>query len=65
MKKEMIHAALKGEMYHIYWHPHNFGANMDKNFVMLEKVLSCYKDCQRKYGMKSFTMAEMFDYIKK
>lgn len=65
MKKEMIHAAQKGEMYHIYWHPHNFGANMDKNFAMLEKVLLCYKECQMKYGMKSFTMAEMFDYLKK
>lgn len=65
MKKEMIYAAQNGEMYHLYWHPHNFGANMDKNFAMLEKVLLCYKECQKKYGMKSFTMAEMTEYLKR
>ena len=64
MKKEMIHAAQNGEMYHLYWHPHNFGANMDKNFAMLEKVLSCYKECQMTYGMQSFTMEEMTEYLK-
>lgn len=64
MKKEMIHAAQKREMYHLYWHPHNFGANMDENFAMLEKILLCYQECQKKYGMKSFTMEEMYDYLK-
>lgn len=59
MKNEMLHAAKTGEIYHIWWHPHNFGANMEQNLAFLEKVLMCYKDCLDKHGMQSCTMQEL------
>lgn len=65
MKKEMLHAAQNGEMYHIWWHPHNFGANMEQNLAFLEELLKCYKDCQQNYGMQSMTMNEMIEYLKR
>lgn len=64
IQKEMVHAAQKGEMYHLWWHPHNFGANMDANISFLESVLKTFKMCREKYGMMSFTMAELNEKLK-
>ncbi len=63
MKQEMLHAAKNGEMYHIWWHPHNFGANLEKNLAFLEELLKYYKACHEKYGMQSYTMNEMVKYL--
>lgn len=63
MKKEMLHAAQNGEMYHIWWHPHNFGANMEQNLAFLEELLMFYSECHTNYGMQSFTMNEMVEYL--
>ena len=65
IRNEMVHAAKKGELYHLWWHPHNFGANMEENFVFLENVLKTYKDCNYRYGMQSCTMNEFTDQLKK
>ncbi len=59
IKNEMIRAAKKNEVYHLWWHPHNFGSNMEKNFNFLIKVLDCYVMCREKYGMASLTMNEL------
>lgn len=64
MKREMIHAAKNNKMYHIWWHPHNFGANMDENFKFLEKLLICYHECNKKYNMQSYTMTELTNELK-
>lgn len=59
IRSEMMHAAKEGELYHLWWHPHNFGANMEKNFGFLEDILKVYKDCHDRYGMQSLTMNEI------
>lgn len=61
IKNELKYAAKHNEIYHIWWHPHNFGANMDKNMAILEEVLKSYSDCQKKYGMTSLTMNEVYN----
>ena len=58
IKKEMTRAAKRGEVYHLWWHPHNFGANMNENFSFLEKILNHYDLLKNRYGMKSLNMAE-------
>lgn len=63
ISKEMIDAAKNHKMYHIWWHPHNFGANMEQNLAFLERVLKCYSDCHEKYNMQSYTMNEMRNII--
>lgn len=60
IKRELVRAAKNNEIYHLWWHPHNFGSNMDENFTFLEKVLKCYIDCHNKYGMDSLTMKELY-----
>ncbi|MDD4589518.1 MAG: polysaccharide deacetylase family protein [Parabacteroides sp.] len=64
IKGEMIYAAKHGELYHLWWHPHNFGSNIEENFKFLEKILMCYQECHLKYGMESYTMNEFAKQIK-
>lgn len=60
IKKEMIYAAKNHELYHLWWHPHNFGSDMDKNLSFLEDILKCYMECHSKYNMESLTMNEFY-----
>lgn len=64
IKREMRYAAKHHELYHLWWHPHNFGANMDQNFTFLEKVLRCYQECKESDGMLSLTMSDFYRFMK-
>lgn len=59
IKKSMTHAAKKKELFHLWWHPHNFGANMNENFEILEEILKHYKYLNTKYNFKAATMVEI------
>lgn len=63
MKKEIEYAAQHNEVYHLWWHPHNFGDNIEKNLDKLDYVLSCYKECHEKYGMESYSMSDLSGLI--
>lgn len=63
IKDEMEYAAKNNALYHLWWHPHNFGANTKENFAFLEEILKHYAYCHEKYGMQSYTMSEMAEYI--
>lgn len=63
IKREIFYAAQNNEMYHLWWHPHNFGDNMNENLCFLENILKYYSKCHEKYGMQSYTMGEMAKYI--
>lgn len=58
IKKSMTHAAQKKQLYHLWWHPHNFGTNRDQNFAFLDEILTHYDDLKRKYGFESKTMSD-------
>lgn len=58
IKKEMHYAATHGELYHIWWHPHNFGADLEQNLSFLEDLLKYYQKCRALYNMQSYTMDE-------
>jgi peptidoglycan/xylan/chitin deacetylase (PgdA/CDA1 family) len=53
------HAAERGEIFHLWWHPHNFGAHTDENIAMLRAILTEYARCRERYGMQSMSMAEV------
>ncbi|MFR9545231.1 MAG: polysaccharide deacetylase family protein [Rikenellaceae bacterium] len=63
IKQEMKHAAINSEMYHIWWHPHNFGTNIEENLSFMQEILKFYKQCHEEYGMQSYTMDEMANVI--
>lgn len=56
IKKEMTHAAKNNMGYCLWWHPHNMGMDMDKNFSFLEKILSHYENLRKNYGFLSVPM---------
>ena len=57
--KSMDDAAMHKRIYHLWWHPHNFGANTGKNIEFLEKIIGHYKSLEERYGMKSLNMYEL------
>lgn len=59
IKKAMDDAAKKNRLYHIWWHPHNFGTNTTENIEFLKKIIFHYKKLQKEYNMKSMNMGEL------
>ena len=57
--RSMKHAAKKNEVFHLWWHPHNFGSNIEENFYNLEEILKEYKKLNNKYDFKSMTMTNL------
>jgi len=62
IKSEMTYAAKNDEIYHLWWHPHNFGNNPLENISDLRNLLEHYKKCQKKYGFGSLTMSELHSF---
>jgi len=54
----MARAAEAGALYHLWWHPENFGAFLDENLAFLERILDHFEWLQRRVGMQSMTMTE-------
>lgn len=52
-------AAERGEVYHTYWHPHNFTEYTENNFRQLERFLAYYQKQRDRYGMQSLNMSEL------
>lgn len=59
IKNGMTHAARTGTVFHLWWHPHNFGADLDANARFLRRILAHYRDLSERYGMRSLTMGEL------
>jgi peptidoglycan/xylan/chitin deacetylase (PgdA/CDA1 family) len=56
--RSMERAAAKGEVIHLWWHPHNFGVHQQENLDFLRRVLEEFADRRETYGMQSLSMAE-------
>jgi len=65
IKNEMNAAGKNNAIYHLWWHPHNFGKDMEKNFAILEDILDHFEKLQKKSGMVSMNMREVYEYCKK
>lgn len=65
LKNAMTTAAKKGEIIHIWWHPHNHGMNIEKNINQLESLLKHFLKLKLKYNMLSLNMSEISDYVKR
>jgi len=59
----MTNAARDGKIFHLWWHPHNFGVDLKSNLAFLRVVLDCYRKLQKRHGMRSLTMAAVADEI--
>jgi hypothetical protein len=59
IRKSMDHAARHGLLFHLWWHPHNFGARTDENLRLLGSVLEHFEVLRKEYGMVSRSMGEL------
>lgn len=64
IKNEIIKAARVGEVYHLWWHPHNFGLDTENALKALGEIITVYTHCKETYSMESLTMEELSNKIK-
>jgi len=56
-------AARHRKLFHLWWHPHNFGVDLHKNLMFLRGVLDCFRRLQDRYGMRSLTMGALAEEV--
>ncbi|SAL83516.1 site-specific tyrosine recombinase XerC [Caballeronia terrestris] len=61
IKKAMTDAAVNKRLYHLWWHPHNFGKDTARNIEFLKKIAEHYRALNRTYGFRSLNMGELSD----
>ncbi len=64
VKSGMLNAAKTQGVFHLWWHPHNFGRNTEANLNNLEMLLMYYRTLNQSYSMRSLSMSEMEESCK-
>jgi peptidoglycan/xylan/chitin deacetylase (PgdA/CDA1 family) len=54
---EMEHAAKNNKIYHLWWHPHNFGTQPESNLKDLVVILNHHKNLNKEFKFKSLSMS--------
>lgn len=65
IKKSMTYAAKNNKIFHLYWHPHNFGINTSENIDFFYEIIEHFNELRDKYGMSSLNMGELADLEEK
>ena len=58
IKRGMTEAAKAGRGYHLWWHPHNFGRNLDANMDVLRLIIDHFAGLRDRHGMTSMAMGD-------
>jgi peptidoglycan/xylan/chitin deacetylase (PgdA/CDA1 family) len=61
IKRDLTTVAKNGLMYHLWWHPHDFGVNLELNLAFLRKILEHYRELRDRYQLESLNMSEVAD----
>jgi peptidoglycan/xylan/chitin deacetylase (PgdA/CDA1 family) len=56
-------AAEQRGIFHLWWHPHNFGVNTNENLDFLRSVLEVFSRCRQTHAMKSLSMTEVASLV--
>ena len=59
----MTAAAKTNKFFHLWWHPHNFGADADANLLFLRRILDRYATLRDQFGMRSLNMSEVAERV--
>jgi peptidoglycan/xylan/chitin deacetylase (PgdA/CDA1 family) len=59
ISRAMTKAATSKAVFHLWWHPHNFGIHVEENLRTLRRVLGHFSALRRAHGMRSMTMSEV------
>ena len=59
IKREMTYAAKQGNIYHLWWHPHNLADDIAMNRKQLIEILDHFKVLKSKYNFTSLNMGDL------
>ncbi|MEO8933449.1 MAG: polysaccharide deacetylase family protein [Xanthomarina sp.] len=62
VKNAMAYAAKNKEIFHLWWHPHNFGSHINESFSGLEAIFEHYQTLNKQHKYESITMSELASY---
>ncbi|WP_192350507.1 polysaccharide deacetylase family protein [Algoriphagus sp. Y33] len=65
IKEEMLAAAKSNEIYHLWWHPHNFATDPLAAMHELNEIISHFQSLKYEFGMESMTMEEIREMLEK
>ena len=60
---DLDHAARAGRLFHLWWHPHDFGAHLAENLWILGEILTRFRRLRDAFGMESLGMAESAERV--
>lgn len=63
IRASMDMAAKNNKVFHLWWHPHNFGVNLEENMAVLTRIVEHFSDLRRETGWPSLTMAEVAESV--
>lgn len=56
---DLSYTAQNGLIYHLFWHPHNFGRDIEENLAFLRKLLEHFRRLRDMYGMESLNLGDV------
>ncbi|MCL2658910.1 MAG: polysaccharide deacetylase family protein [Acidobacteriaceae bacterium] len=56
-------AAKNNRIFHLWWHPHNFGVHLEKNMTVLTHIANHYLYLHEKMRWPSLTMSEIAEIV--
>lgn len=59
----MRRAAYRGKIFHLWWHPHNFGTHLADNLANLQAILEAYRHLNQQGLMRSLSMTELAELV--
>jgi len=59
----MTYAAMNEKVFHLWWHPHNFGKDIQQNLNFLRSILEHQQTLHKIYGFESRTMNNCYSII--
>jgi hypothetical protein len=54
----MTLAAKNRENYHLWWHPHNFGNDVNENINQMQVIIAHFKTLEKQYDFQSVSMGD-------
>ena len=63
-RKRVEQAARTGRIFHLWWHPHNFGAHLRDNLLFLRGILEEVDRRRQRGTIVSLTMAEVAEWAR-
>lgn len=65
IKNSLTVAAKSDKVYHLWWHPHNFGKNMEENLMFLEEILKHVDHLRKNFAFETLHMRGVANRILK